>query len=595
MKAAVPDSLMDEIQQLQDTFGSVTGLAMVLTDQEGNIITRPTIPGLFYQEILDSLQNIERPFEYNLGRSGSLTSPAVLDNWIPGLNYVISPIAPEYGSIFYLWSGLFIEQGAKDRVLQIFAVEMKLHPDYDKLRAKLEAMPELSRERIAEVRGKLKALGGIMEKLLAAPGINPLPSRKGMAVSRGDRLEHDEEQCKEGAFLFKEATRLLPQASSRKELAARLQDVVMSLPFNPVSVFVFFQGRGNNESTYFSKGWTEERDREYAKGLETRYSPQAFLSSAIIYEAAGEQVLLECPMLTGNRFKGLLSVGFISRIQAEEWQNYIESLAGLAAAAMGLIEKEERYRNQAEVFLTNLRHYLQFVDAGLQNLSLDAANMAYDFARYTGLAEDEAGQVKRAGLLAPFEREILEKFGFFPDEVSLLGQIDRLSFPSSAMEKPVLPRPAQILAAVLLHISAEAELKDLSGSTPKWVDLSRYCLDSGVRAWIHEERLSSFRSFLLNREVTRPVKIAFTSERLLDNAALKVPKEEWGISPREEEVIELIVNGKTNKEIANQLFISEHTVKNHLSRIFGKMNVTDRSQIIALIYKKILNSERIEI
>ncbi|MNP39246.1 Transcriptional regulatory protein DegU [compost metagenome] len=60
-------------------------------------------------------------------------------------------------------------------------------------------------------------------------------------------------------------------------------------------------------------------------------------------------------------------------------------------------------------------------------------------------------------------------------------------------------------------------------------------------------------------------------------------------------MLELIVQGKTNKEIAGALFISEHTVKNHLSRIFNKMNVTDRSQIIALIYKRILNSERIEI
>ncbi|KWX76547.1 hypothetical protein AML91_10065 [Paenibacillus jilunlii] len=81
----------------------------------------------------------------------------------------------------------------------------------------------------------------------------------------------------------------------------------------------------------------------------------------------------------------------------------------------------------------------------------------------------------------------------------------------------------------------------------------------------------------------------------MNNAALKSPKEEWGISPREEEVLELIILGKTNKEIASALFISEHTVKNHLSRIFNKMNVTDRSQIIALIYKRILNSEGLEI
>ncbi|MNE90876.1 Transcriptional regulatory protein DegU [compost metagenome] len=60
-------------------------------------------------------------------------------------------------------------------------------------------------------------------------------------------------------------------------------------------------------------------------------------------------------------------------------------------------------------------------------------------------------------------------------------------------------------------------------------------------------------------------------------------------------MLELIVHGKTNKEIASSLFISEHTVKNHLSRIFNKMNVTDRSQIIALVYKRILSLERFAI
>ncbi|MNI60759.1 Transcriptional regulatory protein DegU [compost metagenome] len=114
-------------------------------------------------------------------------------------------------------------------------------------------------------------------------------------------------------------------------------------------------------------------------------------------------------------------------------------------------------------------------------------------------------------------------------------------------------------------------------------------------AVIGDEQLSSFRSFLQSRKDSHPRKRAARGSRLLDSAALTRYKEEWGISPREEEVLELIVDGKTNKEIASALFISEHTVKNHLSRIFNKMNVTDRSQIIALIYKQILNSERIEI
>ncbi len=50
------------------------------------------------------------------------------------------------------------------------------------------------------------------------------------------------------------------------------------------------------------------------------------------------------------------------------------------------------------------------------------------------------------------------------------------------------------------------------------------------------------------------------------------------LTKREYEVIRLISKGYNNKEIANELYISEKTVKNHVSNIFKKIKVTDRTQ-----------------
>ena len=47
---------------------------------------------------------------------------------------------------------------------------------------------------------------------------------------------------------------------------------------------------------------------------------------------------------------------------------------------------------------------------------------------------------------------------------------------------------------------------------------------------------------------------------------------------REIEVLELIAKGMANKDIAHTLFISEKTVKNHVTNIFRKLNVDDRTQ-----------------
>jgi response regulator RpfG family c-di-GMP phosphodiesterase/DNA-binding CsgD family transcriptional regulator len=58
------------------------------------------------------------------------------------------------------------------------------------------------------------------------------------------------------------------------------------------------------------------------------------------------------------------------------------------------------------------------------------------------------------------------------------------------------------------------------------------------------------------------------------------------LSPRELEVISCMAKGLSNKEIASRLYISEHTVKNHISNIFQKLNLSDRTSVVSLAYQK---------
>lgn len=62
-----------------------------------------------------------------------------------------------------------------------------------------------------------------------------------------------------------------------------------------------------------------------------------------------------------------------------------------------------------------------------------------------------------------------------------------------------------------------------------------------------------------------------------------------GISQREMDVLEKMVMGRSNKEIANELFISESTVKSHVSKLLVKLNAKRRTEAIntALRYKLI--------
>jgi DNA-binding CsgD family transcriptional regulator len=66
--------------------------------------------------------------------------------------------------------------------------------------------------------------------------------------------------------------------------------------------------------------------------------------------------------------------------------------------------------------------------------------------------------------------------------------------------------------------------------------------------------------------------------------ALK-PAPAGGLSARERQVLQLVARGKTNREIASALFISERTVERHLSNIFNKLDLTSRSAATAYAYE----------
>jgi two-component system nitrate/nitrite response regulator NarL len=53
------------------------------------------------------------------------------------------------------------------------------------------------------------------------------------------------------------------------------------------------------------------------------------------------------------------------------------------------------------------------------------------------------------------------------------------------------------------------------------------------------------------------------------------------LSPREQEIVRLVSNGHPNKTIARKLAISQHTVNTHLRRIFDKLGVNSRAEMVA--------------
>ena len=82
------------------------------------------------------------------------------------------------------------------------------------------------------------------------------------------------------------------------------------------------------------------------------------------------------------------------------------------------------------------------------------------------------------------------------------------------------------------------------------------------------------RRTVVVREIMVPAPINFVR----DQSKL----ESLGITPRELEILELIAEGLSNKEIAERVYVSENTVKTHSSRVFDKLGARRRTQAVQL-------------
>ena len=69
----------------------------------------------------------------------------------------------------------------------------------------------------------------------------------------------------------------------------------------------------------------------------------------------------------------------------------------------------------------------------------------------------------------------------------------------------------------------------------------------------------------------------------------------FGFTKREREVLALVAEGRTNRQIADSLFISENTAGVHVSNILGKLGASGRTEAAAIAHRLGLTAEGLEV
>ncbi|MFE1508584.1 response regulator [Streptomyces sp. NPDC058726] len=97
-----------------------------------------------------------------------------------------------------------------------------------------------------------------------------------------------------------------------------------------------------------------------------------------------------------------------------------------------------------------------------------------------------------------------------------------------------------------------------------------------------EELFTGVRAAARGRTVLSPA----VASRLVSAVRTPVAPGDEPLSAREREVLGLVARGTSNREIARELFISEATVKTHLSHIYAKLGARDRAAAVAVAYDR---------
>jgi DNA-binding CsgD family transcriptional regulator len=79
-----------------------------------------------------------------------------------------------------------------------------------------------------------------------------------------------------------------------------------------------------------------------------------------------------------------------------------------------------------------------------------------------------------------------------------------------------------------------------------------------------------------------PVAASIPTPAVASSNSERLKRDDRGITPRELEILGLIAQGMSNREIAGNLYVSENTVKTHSSRVFDKLGARRRTQAVQL-------------
>jgi DNA-binding CsgD family transcriptional regulator len=383
--------------------------------------------------------------------------------------------------------------------------------------------------------------------------------------------------------MLMEISKTLNVVKDIKRVLFILVDLSLNLVQGPFSCVILKQAA--DKMNIVSRGMPRSQAEKYMKDISVRYAnttanrlnEHAF-DGAGLYSFDGIQVM-EFPLVYGDIFYGVLAMAVSASDDFMEYKEFMQSITVVASSAIDRIQG--RLSESVWETIELLHRSIQQWNPSAYLISQVAREILTQYNKAYELPQSQGKLLEMVCLLYVFDPDVLGEI--LKDSIDNVGFI-QLAREVRQLRVQIEKDPVENASDTAYVFSENSQLITLSLFYAEHLENSQVDPPAFFRTDLRE----SFAGFVAKRQVVDMEMTLYTraAEPSTENNELKQAiKELTLLSSREQEVTALVAEGLSNREIAEKLIISEHTVKNHMTSIFNKMGVSDRSHLIAMFYQ----------
>jgi DNA-binding CsgD family transcriptional regulator/ligand-binding sensor protein len=367
---------------------------------------------------------------------------------------------------------------------------------------------------------------------------------------------------------FNEIFRVITSVEDIKRVLYILVDISINVIRGPFSCIVSMPADRHSKVEIVSRGLTPEEINNYGSDVARRMSrlnpDQLDISHPDTHKTSWGEKVLEFPLVFHGRLYGVLCVGCPPKSEPDHYESFLSSLA-----VAGSISLHLHQRNRNSVSSGDLSGMMERILASIgpekYQHSLRVKEILVEFTgRYY---KERTELLAQASSLIEYDETILTEVVKDLELTEVLKEFHHIIKHGESIG---------VNGEILAMIDYFVQQNEMVEALNDFPAASPILKDQFIEYVNHQHVIESKISFSIDS-----MNISTETKRTTG----KDLKELTQLSARETDVLRLVLKGYSNFEIASELYISDHTVKNHMTKILQKLGVSDRSQAIAKVYK----------